>query len=139
MHSPSKSLLVRADFRLSRKEAVDRLAYYRWRRVFIEALPRLLGCAVRCPSAERVCLHKGEEVKFSAWLRIPIERRPNRQQLRRLKVKLHGRLESGLKVVGGEVLKLGVRRCKKPQQLPLFSEPIGRMPDAVYMSSQAVA
>jgi hypothetical protein len=117
-----KNLLVRADFILGKNTSAHRLVYHRWRRILIEALPHLLRCAHRCPRAEHVCLHQGEaEGRFSAWLRIPIQRRPSRQRLRQLKAKLRSRLEAGLKPLQGEVLKLGVRRCRnKPEVIPLF-------------------
>jgi hypothetical protein len=108
-----KTLLVRADFVLGRHQAADRPAYRRWRRILIEALPRLLGCADRCPRAERVRLHKGEgEGRFSGWLRIPVERRPGRKRVRKFKAKLRGRLEAGLLPIDGAVVKFGVRRCR---------------------------
>jgi hypothetical protein len=105
-------LLVRADFVLGNRRGGGRLACKRWRRVLADALPRLLGCADRCPGA-RVRLHEGEgEARFSGWLRIPIERRPSRRRLRKLKAKLHARLEAGLLPIDGQVIKLGVRRCR---------------------------
>jgi hypothetical protein len=107
-----KSLLVRADFILDRSRGGDRLTFKRWRRVLADALPRLLGCADRCPRAV-VRLHRGEvEGRFSGWLRIPVERRPGRKRLRKIRAKLHDRLESALLPVGGEVVKVGVRRCR---------------------------
>lgn len=117
-----KSLLVRADFVLGKHQPADRLIFHRWRRILIDALPHLLRCAKRCPRAEHVCLHQGEaEGRFSAWLRLPIQRRPNRRRLRQLKAKLRSRLEAGLQPFQGEVLKLGVRRCRnKPEVVPLF-------------------
>lgn len=123
MKSERKSLLVRADFVLGKHQIADRLTHLRWRRILVGALPVLLGCARRCSRAEHVRLHRAEgEARFSAWLRIPTQRRPSRTRLRRLKVKLRARLEAGLKAVNGEVLKLGVRRCRtRPDLLPLFS------------------
>jgi hypothetical protein len=112
MNTATKSLLVRADFVLGNRQGGDRLMCKRWRRALAEALPRLLGCADRRP-AVRVRLHEGEgEARFSGWLRIPIERRPNRRRLRRFKAKLRASLEAGLRLVDGAVLKLGVRRCR---------------------------
>lgn len=118
----SKSLLVRADFVLGLHQPVDRLTCRRWRRILIEVLPKLLGCAQRCPRAEHVCLHKGQaEGRYTAWLRIPIQRRPSRRRLRLLKAKLRNRLAAGLQLLGGEVRNLGVRRCRKCiGALPLF-------------------
>ncbi len=111
MDTARKSLLVRADFALG--PGCDRAAYRRWRRILADALPRLLGCADRSPKAERVCLHRGEgEGKFSGWARIPIERRPGRRRLRKLKARLRARLEAGLLPINGRVIKVGVRRCR---------------------------
>jgi hypothetical protein len=120
----NKHLLVRADFVLGRRQGGDRLVYRRWRRILVEALPRLLGCSDRCPRAERVRLHKGEgesEGRYVAWVRIPIERRPGRNRLRKLKAKLRGRLEESLRPLDGEVIKFGVRRQKRREDvLPLL-------------------
>ena len=114
MTETNKHLLVRADFVLGRGTDGDRPVYRRWRRVLMEALPRLLGCADRCARAERVRLHRGEgEGRYVAWLRIPIERRPGRRRLRKLKAALRARLEDGLRPVAGAVIKLGVRRHKR--------------------------
>lgn len=122
MNARSKSLLVRADFVMGRGHDADRMAYRRWRRIFVEALPRLLGCARRCPRAERVRLHTGAtEASYSGWLRIPMRRRPSRSRLRRFRTQLRRRLEAGLKPVGGEVLKVGVRRCRARPALPFFT------------------
>jgi len=64
--SERKSLLIRANFVLGKHQVADRLTYLRWRRVLVEALPILLGCARRCPHAERVRLHRNEgEARFS--------------------------------------------------------------------------
>jgi hypothetical protein len=105
-------LLVRADFVLKSDTITDRRVYKRWRRIFIDALPRLLGCEHRCPQAERVRLHiPGEEGRFTAWLRIPIQRRPSRRRIRKFKARLRARLEAGL-LPPGRVLKVGVRRCR---------------------------
>jgi hypothetical protein len=107
-----KSLLVRADFVLGNRRGGARLACKRWRRVLADALPQLLGCADRRPDV-RVRLHDGEgEARFSGWLRIPIERRPSRRRLRKMKAKLQARLEAGLLPIDGQVIKLGVRRVK---------------------------
>jgi hypothetical protein len=110
-----KSLLVRADFVLGGHEAADPLVFRRWRRILFQALPRLLGCADRCPEAEDVCLHKGSPAgRYTAWLRIPTRRRPNRRFVARLGRKLWSRLDDGLRPLGGRVLKLGVRRYRAP-------------------------
>ena len=112
MDTVRKSLLVRADFVLGNRRGGGRLACKRWRRLLADALPRLLGCADRCARA-RVRLHDGEgEARFSGWLRIPIERRPSRRRLRKLKAKLRARLEAGLLPIDGQVIKLGVRRVR---------------------------
>ena len=95
MNDARKCLLVRADFVLGNRRGGERLACKRWRRVLADALPRLLGCARRCPKAE-VSLREGDgEARYSGWLRIPIERRPSRRRMRRFKAKLRGRLEAG--------------------------------------------
>jgi hypothetical protein len=117
-----KSLLVRADFVLG--GAGERLMYKRWRRILIDALPRLLGCAGRCPKAERVRLRAGDAARFSGWLRIPIERRPSRRRLRKFKAQLRRRLEAGLAPIGGRVLKLGVRRCTGRSKPPVTVLPL---------------
>jgi hypothetical protein len=123
MHTSSKSLLIRADFVLGNRRGGDRLSCKRWRRALTETLPRLLGCARRCPRAV-VRLREGEgPPQFSSWLRIPIERRPSRKRLRKFKAKLRARLETILLPIDGEVLKVGVRRCRQrpvaPRVLPL--------------------
>lgn len=124
MNSGTKYLLVRADFALGKGSAADKAVYRRWRRILRDALPQLLGYGQRCPQAEYVCLHKGPEAgRYSAWLRLPIQRRPSRRRARKLKTKLRGRLELGLQPLGGTVLKLGLRRCRtRPQPLPLFPD-----------------
>lgn len=124
MHVDQKSLLVRADFSIGKGQNVDRIVYHRWRKILIDALPRLLGCSRRCPQAEHVCLHKGTgEGRYTAWLRIPVVRRPGRSFVQRLEGKLKERLEAGLKPIQGEVLKVRVRRCRMlPEVLPLFKE-----------------
>jgi hypothetical protein len=53
----------------------------------------------------------------SGWLRIPIERWPNRRRLRKFKAKRRASLEARLLPVDGQVLKLGVRRCQPRQAL----------------------
>jgi hypothetical protein len=104
---------VRADFVLGEGRTGDRLTFKRWRRVLADALPRLLGCAKRAPVAEHVRLRDSEAGgRFTGWVRIPVERRPGRQQVRAFKVRLRNRLEAGLSPVGGRVLKVGVRRCR---------------------------
>jgi hypothetical protein len=114
VNDTNKCLLVRADFVLGRSQAGDRPTYHRWRRVLIDALPRLLGCADRCPSAERVRLHKGEGAgRYVGWVRIPVERRPGRRRLRKMKAKLRARLEDSLRPLDGSVVKLGVRRQRR--------------------------
>jgi hypothetical protein len=115
VNETNKCLLVRADFVLGKSQGGGRPAYHRWRRVLIDALPRLLGCTERCARAERVLLHKGEgEGRYVGWLRIPVERRPGRRRLRKMKAKLRARLEDSLRPLDGEVVKLGVRRQRRP-------------------------
>jgi hypothetical protein len=110
-----KSLLVRADFVLGKGQAGDGRAYKRWRRILVDALPQLLGCERRCPRAERVRLRGSEpgKARFSGWLRIPVERRPGRKRVRKIKERLRGRLEAGLLPIDGVLVKLGVRRCRR--------------------------
>jgi hypothetical protein len=111
-----KSLLVRADFVLG-KQLGDRRTYKRWRGILVDALPRLLGCEHRCPRAERVrlrCVESG--ARFSGWVRIPIERRPGRKRLRKIKERLLVRLQTSLLPIDGSVVKLGVRRCRAKVQ-----------------------
>jgi hypothetical protein len=126
MYSP-KNLIVRADFVLGNRQGGDRITCKRWRRLFAEALPRLLGCADRC-SRSMVRLHEGGgEACYTGWLRIPIERRPGRKRLRRFKARLCARLEASLLPVDGRVLKVGVRRQRtrvvEPIILPLPLSP----------------
>ena len=123
MQTDQKSLLVRADFLLGKCQNAGRVVYHRWRKILIDALPRLLGCARRCPQAERVCLHRGEEGRYSAWLRIPVSRRPGRSFVHKLETKLKERLQAGLQPIQGEVLKVRIRRCQPMQEiLPLFEQ-----------------
>jgi hypothetical protein len=133
-----KSLLVRADFVLGRRQAGDVRVYKRWRRILLDALPRLLGCERRCRRAERVRLRAGaEEGRFSAWLRIAIERRPSRKRARKLAERLRGRLEASLRPIDGHVVKIGVRRCRAgvarlpaaaDVQVPAVPNPDGAIP-----------
>jgi hypothetical protein len=127
-----KSLLIRADFTLDRSRGGDRLTFQRWRRVLADTLPRLLGVAGRCSRAV-VHLRQGEEQgRFSAWLRLPIHRRPGRKLLRRVRERLRNRLEAVLLAVGGEVIKLGVRRCQpRSRRAPAEVAPL-RVIDSVY-------
>ncbi len=83
------SMLIRADFVIGEHNHPSAAVCRRWRRVFMLALPRLLGCADRCGTAERISLHSGEVAgSFTGWVRIPIQRRLGRKQLTRLKRKL---------------------------------------------------
>ena len=123
MLSRQKCLIVRADFALSNRPGGDRLTCKRWRRVLGDALPRLIGCAHRCPKAV-VRLHEGDgEARYTAWLRLPSERRPGRKRLRRFKAKVLARLEEGLRPIDGRVIKVGAcRRSPRavgPMILPL--------------------
>jgi hypothetical protein len=126
-----KSLLVRADFALDRSRGGDRLTFKRWRRVLAGALPRLMGFGDHCTRAV-LRLHEGpEEGRFSLWLRLPVSRRPSRKRLGKIKAKLRDRLESVLLPVGGDVIKLGVRRCQPKRVLRLVQQetvclPFGR-------------
>jgi hypothetical protein len=116
MDSKQRSLLVRADFVLGEQTNAERAVYRRWRRVFVNALPKLMGCADRCESAERISLHSEEQFgSFTGWVRIPILRRPDRKQLRKLKRRLRDRLETSLAPIHARVIKLGVRRCSAKQ------------------------
>jgi hypothetical protein len=112
LNTEHKSLLIRADFILGHGQGANRRICKRWRSILVDALPRLLGCQRRSPEAERVRLRSGEEARYTAWLRLPVERRPGRKRLRRLKTKLRGRLESALLPIDGRILKVGVRRCR---------------------------
>lgn len=110
MRPAQKSLLVRADFVLGSPSGGARLSFKRWRRHLTDILPRLLGCAQRCPKA-LVRLHQGgADASYTGWLRIPIQRRVGRKRLRLFRAKLRARLEAGLLPIGGRVLRLGVRR-----------------------------
>lgn len=129
MNTERKSLLVRADFVLGKDRPADRLFYRRWRKILTAALPTLLGYSRLCPTAEHVCLHDGEqEGHFTAWLRLPVRRRPSRRWVRQLAEKLYRRLGEGLRPIHGEVLKVGIRRqaevdlTPKPEFMPLFGE-----------------
>jgi hypothetical protein len=109
-----KSLLVRADFVLGAHKAGDRRAYKRWRAILRKALPRLLGCERRCPESEKVRLRCVEgEPRFTGWLRIAIQRRPGKKRIRKFKERLRRRLEASLLPIGGAVIKVGVRRCRR--------------------------
>lgn len=137
MITERKSLLVRADFVLGKDRPADRLAYRRWRRILAAALPSLLGYRRLCPTAEHVCLHDGEqEGHFTAWLRLPVRRRPSRRWVRHLAAKLYRRLEDALRPIHGEVLKVGIRRQSEvdatpaPEFMPLFAAPVDSPPPA---------
>jgi hypothetical protein len=116
-----KSLLVRADFVLAKGPPGDERVCKRWRRVLAEALPRLLGFHLRSPGPARARLHEGDgEARYTAWLRIPVERRPGRKRARRLKERLRNRLEAALLPINGRVLKVGLRRCApRPEAVPV--------------------
>jgi hypothetical protein len=108
-----KSLLVRADFVLGHSPESDRRTYKRWRGILRDVLPRLLGCERRCPRAEKVRLRSvADHPLYSAWLRIPIERRPDKKRVRKLTERLRTRLERSLLLIDGSVVKLRVRRCR---------------------------
>src|SRR5262249_41457681 len=110
VNTARKSLLLRADFTLDRSRGGDRLIFKRWRRVLADALPRLMGCADRC-SRVVLRLREGEEQgRFSLWMRLPIDRFPARERLRKLQEKLRARLESVLLAVGGDIVKFVLRR-----------------------------
>ena len=126
----NKSLLVRADFVLGNRRGGDRPQCRRWRRILAGALPALLGCARRCPKAI-IQLHEGDgEAKFSGWLRIPIERRPSRRRVRTFGAKLRERLEAGLLPIDGQVIKVGVRRCKVKVPGPVLLPLSGLLPES---------
>ncbi len=107
-----KSLLVRADFVLGHSTGSSGRAYKSWRHILRDALPRLLGCANRCRRARVRLRGREDQVRYTGWVRIPVERRPGRKRVRKLKERLRARLESGLLPIDGSVLKLGVRRCR---------------------------
>jgi hypothetical protein len=123
LQSNQKTLLVRADFVLARRQDPDRRAYKRWRNILFDALPRLLGCERRCRRAEKVRLRSvGGEMRFSGWLRIAVQRRPGRKRIRKFKERLRARLESSLLLIDGQVVKVGVRRCWVPPARPAAPE-----------------
>jgi hypothetical protein len=117
------SLLVRADFVLDRSRGGDRLTFKRWRRGLAAALPALMGFP---ESRALVWLRQGEEQgRYSVWLRVPVEALPKRKRLARIKAALLGRLEAALLAVGGDVIKLGVRRSRPRHELRLVApEPV---------------
>jgi hypothetical protein len=118
---PTRFLLLRADFVLG--EQGNPVMFKRWRRVLTDALPRLLGCANRAPTA-RVRLRGSG--RFSAWVRIPVQRRPGARRVRALTARLRQRLEAALLPVGGRVLKLAIRRYRVPPviaPLPAWTGP----------------
>jgi hypothetical protein len=132
-----KSLLVRADFVLGHSQPGDRRTYKRWRGILHEVLPRLMGCERRSARAEKVRLRSVEDHPlYSAWIRIPIERRPSKKRLRKLVERLRSRLERNLRLVDGQVVKMRVRRCRKMdtactvapvnsvESLPVVSPPV---------------
>ena len=113
MDTPRNSLLIRADFVLGERDGGERIAYKRWRRILSEALPHLMGCARHAPKAERVRLHDGEAPAiFSGWVRVPTQRRPGLERVRKFRAKVRSRLEAALRPIDGRVLSLGVRRCR---------------------------
>jgi hypothetical protein len=129
VYSSQKSLLVRADFVLGTPSGEARLSYKRWRRFLADILPRLLGCAQRCPKAV-VRLHQGEgEAYYTGWLRLPIRRRVSRKRLRLFRAQLRARLEAGLLPIGGRVLRLGIqRRVPHPAEPVILALPNAGMP-----------
>ena len=123
MNTTQKFLLVRAEFVLDRSRGGDRLMFKRWRRALAEVFPRLLGYANRCDRTA-VRLHYGEEEgRFTGWLRLPVERLPNRRHLHDLKAKLCDRFETALLAVGGDVIKFSIRRSRVNKAI--VSEPLG--------------
>lgn len=131
MNKAKKCLLVRADFVLGTAGEAARSSYLAWRRILVDALPKMMGCASRCPRAERVSLHADlERGSYTGWLRIPTSRRPDRKQLRRMRKKLAERLAASLLPVHGRLVKLGVRRLSKnaSPSLPLFQFDQGGSP-----------
>jgi hypothetical protein len=108
-----KSLLVRADFILGHSQPGDRRTYKRWRGILRDVLPRLFGCERRCARAEKVRLRSvNDHPLFSAWLRIPIERRPGKNRIRKLRERLRSRLERSLLLIDGQVVKISIRCCR---------------------------
>jgi hypothetical protein len=131
----AKSLLLRVDFILGHGQPADRLIFHRWRRILVDALPRLLGCARRCPQAEHVCLHENQNGQgqghYTAWLRIPTQRRPSRALVRRVEAQLHKKLAAGLEPLSGQVVKLAIRRRRaKAPALPARSDFLPLFPEA---------
>ena len=117
MHTLGNSLLVRADFILDKSRGGDRLTFKRWRRGLAESLPALMGFPA-CRAVVR--LHHGEvEGWYSVWLRVPVRRLPRRKRMGKIKARLRDRLEAALLAVGGDVVKLGVRRCRPRHELRL--------------------
>jgi hypothetical protein len=122
---------VRADFVLGHSPLGDRRTYKRWRGILRDVLPRLLGCERRCTRAEKVRLRSvADHPLFSAWLRIPIERRPGKKRMRKLRERLRNRLERSLLLIDGRVVKVGVRRCRRknagyanPPMMPVNDTP----------------
>jgi hypothetical protein len=129
MRTRHKTLLVRFDFILDRSRGGDRLVFKRWRRVLAAALPGLMGLSRCCPRAVLRLRHGEEQGRFSGWLRIPVERHPGLDRLRRIREKLQEKLESVLIAVGGEVLKVVVRRLRPRTALSLAVPPVGGVED----------
>jgi len=118
-------LLARADFALT--GGGDRGLLKRWRRVLAGSLPALMGRAGKA----RVRLH--ETGSFTAWMRLPVERRPTRGRTRALEARLRDRLEAALLPVRGLVFDLRVRRFRRKAELALFGPSVaGPRPLAAY-------
>ncbi len=90
-----------------------------WPTSFLGCLDvRIVATALRCS------LHYGEEEgRFTGWLRLPVERLPNRKRLQKLKAKLCDRFETALLAVGGDVIKFSIRRSRVNKAI--LSEPLG--------------
>jgi hypothetical protein len=129
LNAERKSLLIRADFVLGKGQGANRRICKRWRSILVDALPRLLRWRRHTPETERVRLRSGEEARYTAWLRLPVERRPGRERLRKLEVRIRARLEAALLPIDGRLLKLGVRRRSarrpwvEPAVLPVAPAP----------------
>jgi hypothetical protein len=59
------------------------------------------------------------EGRFTGWVRLPVQRRPGRRRVRKLRAEVRSRLDSALRPIDGRVLAVGIRRCRAVPPTPL--------------------